>query len=243
VEPHNPSAESLPPALRPETSSPIVAHGAVEDCWNKIGVSGDSSCAELITVAHCRNCPVYAAAGASLLDQDLPADYRRDWTEHFSREKSHAPPGKHSVVIFRISSEWLSLPTVAFQEVAERRTMHSLPHRRTGVALGLINVRGELLVCVSIGKLLGIDPVAGNDRPGLVHQRLVVAEWQGHVLAYPVDEIYGIHRYQPDELKPLPATVAGTRSNFTRGVLDWEGRLVGCLDAELVFATLNRSLT
>src|SRR2546422_1979826 len=37
-------------------------------------------------------------------------------------------------------------------EVAERRVIHSLPHRRTGIVLGVVNVRGELLVCVSLGR-------------------------------------------------------------------------------------------
>jgi chemotaxis-related protein WspD len=245
VEPLNPSPEpALPAAVSPGPASTSLTAMPREivDCWNKIGVSGDGSCRELAAFVHCRNCPVYSAAGASLLDQALPADYRRNWTEHFSREKSNATPAKNSVVIFRIGAEWLALPTVAFQEVAERRKIHSLPHRRDSAALGLINVRGELLVCVSIGRLLGIEPVAGLADPRTVHHRLVIAEWQGNILTFPVDEIYGIHRYQPEELKAVPATVAGADASFTRGVLDWEGRMVGCLDAERVFAALNRSL-
>jgi Magnesium chelatase, subunit ChlI len=37
------------------------------DCWNQIGVFGDGTCPELAKVIHCRNCPVYAAGGRSLL--------------------------------------------------------------------------------------------------------------------------------------------------------------------------------
>src|SRR5438445_8021579 len=66
------------------------------------------------------------------------------------------PPARTSAVIFRIHSEWLALPTEAFQEVAERRRIHSLPHRRNGVVLGLVNIRGELLICVDLGRVLGI---------------------------------------------------------------------------------------
>ena len=233
------------PALRGQSLTPDVRSAGrdVADCWNQIGVAGDGSCAQLPKVGHCRNCPVYAAAGAQLLDRVPPPDYRREWTEHFSREKNRATPGKNSVVIFRLGAEWLALPTRSFQEVAERRRVHSLPHRRHGVVLGLINVRGELLICVSLGRLLGIDRGTGADKSPAIHHRLVVAEWQGNVLAFPVDEIHGIHRYHAEELKPAPATVAKANASFTFGLLAWQDQMVGCLDAELVFATLNRSLT
>jgi chemotaxis-related protein WspD len=239
--------------------------GELRDCWNKIGVMGDSSCGELAQVVHCRNCPVYSAAGARLLDRPLPADYRREWTEHFSRAKAQATQGKISTVIFRIGEEWLALPTRVFQEITERRVIHSLPHRRNGIVLGLINIRGELQICVSLARLLGIPeangatasgmpsagqwsrragPEAGapNARQNSVHNRLMVTEWQGSILTFPVDEIECIHRYLPEELKNIPATVARANPGFSLGLLEWEGRMVGCLDDDLVFSTLNRSL-
>ena len=49
------------------------------------------------------------------------------------------------------------MPTSVIAEVAERRVIHSLPHRRTGIVLGVVNVRGELLVCVSLAQLLGVE--------------------------------------------------------------------------------------
>jgi chemotaxis-related protein WspD len=217
------------------------APGEAVDCWNKIGVAGDGSCVELPKVVHCRNCPVYAAAGARLLDRALPGNYRRDWTEHFAHEKKRIAPGWISAVIFRLGLEWLALPTRAFQEVAELRPIHSLPHREHSVVLGLINVRGELLICVSLARLLGIKDAPEPETPR-AQQRLVVAEWQGSVVAFPVDEIQGILRYQSGELKAAPAA-SPTDSNFATGLLSWRDKLVGCLDADLVFSTLDRSLS
>jgi chemotaxis-related protein WspD len=211
------------------------------DCWNKIGVAGDGSCVELPKVAHCRNCEVYAAAGARRLDRALPLNYRRDWTERFAREKKHIAPGWISAVIFRLGPEWLALPTRAFQEVTEMRPIHSLPHRQHSVVLGLINVRGELLICVSLARLLGIKGVLQPETPQ-ARPRLVVAEWQRSVVAFPVDEIQGIHRYQSGELRPAPGA-APADSIFATGLLPWRHKLAGILDADLVFSTLNRSLS
>lgn len=214
----------------------------VADCWNKIGVSGNRTCPELARVVHCRNCPVYSAAGRSLLERDLPVDYRRYWTEYFSREKKRVNPGRMSVVLFRIGREWLALSTTAFQQVVERRTIHSLPHRRNGIVLGLINVRGELRICVSLGRLLRIETDGQVASSRGICDRLVVAEWQGSVVTFPVDEVYGVQRFHPEELKEAPATVARANPSLTRGLLAWNNQLAGCLDEESLFSTLNRSL-
>jgi len=220
-----------------------VARQEITDCWNKIGVSGDASCPELSKHVHCRNCPVYSAAGAALLSRELPEHYRRDWAEHFARKKTRIVQGKLSAVIFRVGAEWLALPTRSFHEVAEYRAIHSLPHRHDSLVLGLINFRGELLVCVSLSRLLGIERESIRDKPCKVYDRLVVAEWQGSLLTFPVHEVYGVHRYNPDEVQEVPATVALACTTFTRGILNWDGKKVGYLDEESLFSTLNRSLS
>jgi chemotaxis-related protein WspD len=242
VEPRNQTENQSLSALRHDSPLPVSGDATrnIADCWNQIGVAGDGTCAELPRVVHCRNCPVYSAAGTMLLDRVPPPDYRRDLTEHFSRDKKRPTQGRHSVVIFRLGTEWLALPTGTFQEISERRTIHSLPDRRHGVLLGLINIRGELLLCVSLARLLGINVSEIAERPPFLHNRLVLAEWQGDVFIFPVDEIREIHRYQSEELKPIPATAG--KPSFAAGLLAWQDKMVGCLDAELLFSTLNRNL-
>lgn len=216
---------------------------AISDCWNKIGVAGDHSCRELPRHVHCHNCPVYAAAAAQFLDRPLTPDYRREWTEHFAREKKIATPAKTSAIIFRISGEWLGMPTQAFQEIAERRAMHSLPHRRRGVVLGIVNIRGELLLCAALGKLLGLDATTLVKRQLAVFDRLLVANWNGQRFAFPVDEVHGVHRFHSDDLREPPATVARSGFNCASGVFPWRNFTVGFLDPEALFAALNRNLS
>ncbi len=47
---------------------------ALDDCWNRIGVQGDQSCARLPLAVHCRNCEVYAAAAKAVLDRLPPQE-------------------------------------------------------------------------------------------------------------------------------------------------------------------------
>jgi chemotaxis-related protein WspD len=233
------------PARAGAPATPPLAFGQpveVYACWNEIGVHGSGTCAELQKFIRCENCPVYASAGARLLDRTSPPEYRREQKEYIARRKQLPAQRRHSAVIFRLNVEWFALPTEAFQEVSERRPVHSLPHRRRGMVVGLVNTRGELLVCVSLGHLLGLANVPPIETLRTLHQRLLVADWGGSRIVFPVDEVCGIHRFDMQQLQEPPATLAKSNQTFTRGILHWEGRTVGFLDPNALFSALDRSL-
>lgn len=235
--PANPNTTELTPAPRGAGLQVVV-----DDCWSRIGVTGDGSCPELEKHFHCRNCPVYAAAGALLLERSFAHDYRREWALHFARPKSARAPGAISVVLFRVGSEWLALPTSAFVEVAEMRKVHSIPHRRKGTLLGLVNVRGELVVCLSLARVLGLKHAAKAEGERNVYERLLVASWESQRVVFPVDEVHGVHRFDADQLREPPATLSKSGTSYTKGVLPWRDRLVICLDAGLLFPALGESI-
>jgi chemotaxis-related protein WspD len=241
----NPSAPD-PAQLQPVNGSPAAPatneDPALRTCWSEIGVLGNGTCRELQRYTHCRNCPVYANAAVQLLDRPLLPQYRREWSDHFAKPRKLAAPAKSSALVFRINSEWLALPTQAFQEVAENRLVHSLPHRREGIVLGLVNVRGELLICVALDRLLGLESAAASPPARRGYDRLLVTNWDGNRLVFPADEVRGIHRFHSDELLDLPGTVAKSEFTYTLGLLHWQGRSIGFLDAERLFATVNRNL-
>jgi chemotaxis-related protein WspD len=225
-------------------TNPVGAAVVIDDCWNKIGVRGDASCPKLKTYAHCRNCPVHSAAAVTLLDRDPPPGYVADWTGHFAQAKRMEELDTDSVVVFRIGAEWFALSTLVFDEIAEPRTIHSLPHRRSSTVLGLVNVRGQLIICVALGKMLGVgnEPAPRPDQDDVVHGRMAVIRHDGGRLAFLVDEVDRIHRFRPRDLRAVPATIAKSAAAYTRGVLSWQDRIVGCLDDQLIFQALNRSI-
>lgn len=231
-------SERGPLAVQAGSELPLV----LDDCWSRIGVMGDGSCDQLTRHVHCRNCPVYAAAGERLLDRALTADYRRDWALHFASPKLRLTPGSVSLVLFRIGAEWLAVPTSAFQEVVELRKIHTIPHRRQGALLGIVNVRGELLMAVSLAKLLGIEHARKTNGARTNYERLLVAHWDSQRVVFPVDEVFGVHRCDPEQLREPPATLAKSGTSYTRAVLHWEGNLVCCLDSNLLFPALSQSI-
>ena len=225
----------------------MEVQSAVSDCWKKIGVWGTSEerCPELLKVIHCRNCPVYTSAGRHLLDRDVPENYRREWTATFAKVKSEKKVTIHSVFVFRTGGEWLALPAKLIQEVVEFGVIHSLPHRSNPVLRGLVNIRGKLELCFSIGAVLGIERLektGDKEEKYISPSRLVVAERNGQRIVFPVSEVYGSFRYAEGMLQQLPVTVSGSRAAFTRGILCVQNFDVGFLDDHLLFESLMRNL-
>jgi chemotaxis-related protein WspD len=214
----------------------------ISACWNQIGVQGDGSCPELQKFIRCRNCPVYTNAAVRLLDRPLLPQCRSEWTQYFAQPKQIPAPVKASALVFRISAEWLALQTHAFHEVTENRPVHSLPHRQRGIVLGLVNIRGELLICVSLGHLLGLERTPPVQAVRRTHNRLLVTGWDGNRLVFPADEVRGVHRFQASEVKDPPATLAKSNFSYIQGLLWSAGRTIGLLDAERLFSSLSRSL-
>lgn len=224
-------------------TSDILDQKSIHDCWSQIGVEGNATCRELARHIHCRNCPVFSATALTLLDRPISADYRRERSDYYARTKQITRPAWLSLVIFRLAREWFALPALALQEVAEYRVIHSLPRRRSGLVLGLVNVRGELLICVSAGRLLGVGPEAANLWQRKSFRRLLVTIWEGQRLVFPVDEAHGVERFSVDDIKASPANVARSSQTYTRGIFNWREEKIGLLEAQLFFDALNRNLS
>jgi len=224
-------------------SQAVVATNALDSsaCWRQIGVLGDRSCAELKKYVHCHNCPVHSAAGLHLLNRALPHGYRRERTDYFARQHDRRDASSFSVVLFRVGAEWLALPTRILQEATEYKRIHSLPHRRDASILGLANVRGELMICLSLPHLLGLK--SGPTAPSLplTYDRLLVVQSGASRLAFPVNEVHGPHRFHSDEIKRLTAKPRSAALASSPAVLRWQDRAVGLLDSEALLTTCQRS--
>ena len=245
-----------------------MPHGAIEntdvvtridDCWNRIGTRGDGSCPKLAEHSRCLNCPVFEQAAARLLDRP-PGDAEQESAVAMpnvpARERTAAAfsepaaigtaagsAATQSALVFRIADEWLALPTPALRQVDDIRPIHSLPHRRNRVVLGLVNIRGALTVAASLGELLHLDrTVGGKYASSNSYARMLVAAHRGEPVAFPVDEVEGVVRFAVSSLLPIPTTLAHASASHARGVLAWRDRTVGLLDTDRVFESLARSL-
>ena len=212
---------------------------AIDDCWNRIGIHGDKSCPLLIEHIHCRNCAVYSAAATRLLDRyALQQDDRASMSVAVESEVQ-----TRSLLMFRLGEEWLGLATRCLVEVAPLQAIHSLPHQRSRALLGVANVRGALVACLSLVELLGLDSVSSVPNGVRVMPRMLIIAAHGGPVVVPVDEVDGIHAI--DERILDAASQSGTQASakYTRGVLQFKGRSLRWLDEQQLLSAVTRSLT
>ncbi|MDR6953937.1 chemotaxis-related protein WspD [Ancylobacter sp. 3268] len=191
-------------------------------------------------------------AASRLLDRPLPPGYREEWARYFAavaeadREENSASEGAESrrILVFRLADEWLALPAGLVEEVTEPRPRHTLPHRRDALVLGVVNMRGELLVEVSLASLIGIGEAQGGPRESGIaaFARLVVIGREGRRVAFRVDEVHGLVQYAARDLVELPATIGKSASSFATSMVGWQGRLLGRLDGALVLDAIERGI-
>ena len=152
-----------------------------DDCWSHIGVSGDRTCPELSSFIHCRNCPVFATAARAFFDRPAPEGYLAGWSRWLAKsvERDEGDEGggedeneaesheeKVSVLIFRLGPEWLAFRTQTVAEVTTPRPVHRVPHRTNEVFLGLVNLQGQVQLCVSLHGLLGVTAMSSPGAAG-----------------------------------------------------------------------------
>ncbi len=75
--------------------------------------------------------------------------------------------------------------------------------------------------------------------PASFRGRLLVVRRDSERWVFPVDEVDQVHRFAAGELTRVPATVGRALARLTRGVFHWQGRSIGVIDDERLFATLR----
>lgn len=170
-------------------------------CWISEGIYGNASCPELEDFGHCRRCPVYTEAGRDLLDRPIPEGLLEERAALMAESKEEERARSLSVMVFRMEDEWLALETQFFEQVAETAVIHTIPHRSNRVFRGIVNIDGELHLCVSIKGLLGLAPGEGAQSTNAALPRLMVVKKYGRRFVFPVDEVRGVHRISEDELE------------------------------------------
>ena len=228
-----------------------------DGCWHRIGVAGDRSCPELRLFVHCRNCPVFAAAARTFFDRPAPEGYLAEWNRWLAdtdglgscvevEEDGDGVEGDGgilthregvSILIFRLSAEWLAFPTRAVAEVTMPRPVHRVPHRSNRLFAGLVNLQGRTELCISLHGLLGVGAPGSSSsscRLVVLRDRDRAETW-----TFVADEVLGVHRLPRSQWRAVPSTLINPAVAFSQAVLSWNGRSIGLLDEQRVFVAFR----
>ena len=211
----------------------------VIDCWNRIGVRGDRSCPELPAVIHCHNCGKFTAAAQTLLDRPAAREYLAELAEFVAEPIAKRKLADCSAVLVRIGSEHFAIATGAVQEVAEVAPPRRVPHRGNRVFEGLVNVRGQLELCVSVAGVLGI-PRQRQDQVQTPCALIVTHAGQRWVLL--IDAVLGVQRFHQSQLIEPPAASRRSETPYVTALVTHEGEHFGWLDVARLCGDLADSV-
>jgi chemotaxis-related protein WspD len=194
-------------------------------------------------MVHCRNCVEYNKAGRTLFDREVSDEFLEEWTRNLTGIKETEALNTISVIIMRVKNEWLALKTIFLQETTNIRVVHRVPLRTNNVFKGIVNINGELLLCVSLADLLEYthEDEKGKD-DAMIYKRMVVVNKGGERYVFPVDEILGIYRIPSSDLKEPPVTLSKSPMTLIEGIFNLNEKKVGLLGEDKFVHALKRSL-
>lgn len=148
------------------------------------------------------------------------------------------------LLLFRIGQEAAALPAEMLRRVTPAARPSPIPHRTSGVLRGVCNIRGELVLCADLRRLLGLparDESAAADTPA-DPRRMIVLGPTDNSWAFEVDALLGVESVDTGAFRAAPVTVEHSISAFTTGVTDVGGRCVTILDGERILAGFKAGL-
>jgi chemotaxis-related protein WspD len=210
-------------------------NAALDHCWRRIGVyGGDHSCPQLVESLHCRNCPVFAAAARTLFDRESDVDTASE-SQHASTLQDVPTPA----LVFRLGQQWLGLPPALVAEVAARQPIRRLAHRTTGRLEGVVNVRGELHLCVSLGELLGLGTRGDTSSTA---RMVLVRDGSAKVLAFRCEEVLGLQQFANSSMQAPPDTLPEPLRECVQGLFPLKAGHVAMLKGDAVLELLEQAL-
>jgi purine-binding chemotaxis protein CheW len=126
-------------------------------------------------------------------------------------------------VRMRLGAEHYALPVENVREIVDAGDISPVPGA-SALVLGVRNLRGQVLPVFSLAALFGIP---ADERPA----RLVVAEAGTKRAGLAIDEV--------TDVGELPPASQAAESEFLSGSALDDGRLIGVIDVDRVFAALE----
>jgi chemotaxis-related protein WspD len=207
---------------------------SISPCWSDTGIWGRRTCPELKTHIHCRNCAAFARGATSLFERPVPPGYAEDRAQELAQEEPAESAEASVIVTFRVGTDWYALPVESLDAATGLRPWHRLPHRGGAGLLGIVNVNGDLLPCVSLHTWLASDiqPPDPQRRLAGIYPALLVFGDNEQRVAFPVDETAGITRITSAQLSLPPATVSRSSDSLIARIAALPVGPVGLLDTE-----------
>lgn len=139
--------------------------------------------------------------------------------------REETPQQEIELLSFRISGEEYAVMVADVREVLKNYHLTIVPNTPDYI-LGVMSLRGTMLPIIDLCKRFGLAPGADDEK-----SRIVVASSADEEAGLLVDQVTGVFRTLPDEIKPVPENIE-QGAEFLRGIVRTADRLYILLDLE-----------
>lgn len=149
------------------------------------------------------------------------------------------------LLLFRLGEETAAVPAATLRRITRHARPRPIPRLSANVFRGLCNIRGELVLCADLHRLLGLPDRESKAPPtgdASDSRRMVVIGGAEDSWVFEVDAVIGIERIDPTEVLPAPVTVAYALGTYTAGIVEIEGKPVTVLDGERILKGFRAGL-
>lgn len=119
------------------------------------------------------------------------------------------------------------------QEINKLIEMTRVPQAPEYV-LGILNLRGEIVTIIDLGKKLGLKSTEMSDKT-----RNVIVNSNAEHIGLMVEKIGDVFQVEWEKVEAPPANIGDVQGKYFTGVFKTEDRLIGILDVEKVLEEEN----
>ena len=145
--------------------------------------------------------------------------------EQRAQDKAHSVL---QLVGFKVGNEEFGLDILRVQEIIRLRDLTRVPNMPDFVD-GVINLRGQVIPVIGLRRRFGLEASEADKRT-----RIVVAEVNGNVLGFVVDQVSEVLRIASDTVEP-PPRLGNVDRKYVQGIGKIQDRLLIVIDPSLLF--------
>lgn len=125
---------------------------------------------------------------------------------------------------FFVGEALCGMDILKVQEINKLIEMTRVPQAPDYV-LGILNLRGEIVTIIDLGKKLGLKSTEISDKT-----RNIIVNSKGEHIGLMVEKISDVVQAKFEKIEAPPANIGGVQGKYFTGVLKTKDRLIGILD-------------
>ncbi len=129
---------------------------------------------------------------------------------------------------FFVGEALCGMDILKVQEINKLIEMTRVPQAPEYV-LGILNLRGEIVTIIDLGKKLGLKSTEVNHKT-----RNIIVNSNGEHIGLMVEQISDVIQAEWEKVEPPPANIGDVQGKYFTGVFKTADRLIGILDVEKV---------